>query len=129
MPVTQPRDVVERFVAEVLNGMHPAGAANLIADPSLARRVERFRDAFPDLAVEANVLLADGELVAGHFTGRGTHLGLFQGVPPTGAAWTAGCTAIYRVDGERIAEAWVNWDLLGLLEQLGALKRAQTVSA
>ena len=122
--------MVERFLDEVLNGRpDDALASQLVSSAELRHRVASFHAAFPDLEVETNVLLVDGDLVAGHFTGRGTHLGLFQGVPPTGAAWTAGCTAIYRVDGDRIAETWLNWDLLSLLEQLGALERAQTVSA
>ncbi len=101
----------------------------MVAEPSFARRMAGFCAAFPDLEVETHVLIAEGDLVAGRFTGRGTHLGLFQGVPPTGRSWSAGCTGIYRVEDDRIAEAWVNWDLLGLLEQLGAIERAQTVSA
>ena len=33
-----------------------------------------------------------------------------------GNAWDAPCTAVYRVESGRIAEAWVNWDLLALME-------------
>ena len=121
------RHVVESFLEDVLNGT--GDAARAVDDPRLAHRVEFFRSAFPDLWVETNVLFEAGDLVGGHFTGRATHAGLFQGVPATGVHWTAGCTAIYRVRDERIAESWLTWDLLGLLEQLGALERAQTVSA
>ena len=46
-----------------------------------------------------------------------------------GNAWDAPCTAVYRVESGRIAEAWVNWDLLALMEQVGAVERVQTVSA
>ncbi len=74
-------------------------------------------------------LLAEGDLVAAHVTARGTHEGLFNGVPPTGNEWEAHCTAIYRVEDGRIAEAWVTWDLLALMEQLDAVERVQTVSA
>lgn len=126
---TRPREVVERYVGEVLNRTPPADVRSVISDPSFAQRVTRLRTAFPDLQVETHALIAEGDLVAGRFTGRGTHLGLFQGVPPTGNAWSAQCTAIYRVEADRIAEAWVNWDLLSLLEQLGAIERAHTASA
>ena len=126
---TGPRAVVERYVSEVLNAPQRPDVAGIVADPSLARRAVRFREAFPDLEVETHLLFAEGDLVGGRFTGRGTHLGLFQGVPPTGASWCASCLAIYRIEADRIAEAWVGWDLLGLLEQLGAVERAQTASA
>jgi len=70
-----------------------------------------------------------GDRVAAHFVARGTHHGLFNGEPPTGNEWEARCTAIYRVEEDRIAEAWVTWDLLALMEQLDAIERVQTISA
>lgn len=125
----EPKAVVERYLAEALNAAAPGAAEELISDESFRQRVAAFRTAFPDLDVTTHILLAENDVVAGHFTGRGTHHGLFNGVPPTGRTWEARCTAIYRVEDGRIAEAWVNWDLLALMEQLGAVKRVQTVSA
>jgi predicted ester cyclase len=125
----EPKAVVERYLAEVLNGARPETARELISDESFRQRVVGFRNAFPDVAVTTALLLAEGDLVAGHFRGRGTHEGLFNGVPATGREWDARCTAIYRVEHGRIAEAWVSWDLLSLIEQLGGIERARTVSA
>lgn len=123
------REVVERYLGTGLAGATPGVIQELVSDDALRRRTERFVEAFPDAAVTIDVLLAGGDLVAAHFTARGTHLGLWNGVPPTGNEWEARCTAIYRVDGDRIAEAWVTWDLLALMEQLDAIERVQTVSA
>jgi predicted ester cyclase len=125
----RPKDVVKRYVSEVLNGAGPARAEDLVSDESFRRRIDAFRSAFPDLEVTTHVLVAEGDLVAGHFTGRGTHEGLFHGVPPTSRRWRALCTAVFRVADGRIAEAWMNWDLLTLMEQLGAIERVRTVSA
>ena len=124
------RAVVERFLADVLNGDADGGRADeLISSADFKNRVASFCAAFPDLEVETLVLVANSDLVAGHFVGRGTHRGLFQGAPPPGRRWEAHCTAVYRVEDERIADAWVNWDLLSLMEQLGAVERVRTVSA
>jgi steroid delta-isomerase-like uncharacterized protein len=125
----EPREVIEQYIADVLNDDVPGAAEALISDESFRLRVVRLREAFPDLEVTPDVLLAEGDLVAAHFTARGTHHGLFNGVPPTGNEWEARCTAIYRVEDGRIAEAWVTWDLLSLMEQLDAVERVQTVSA
>lgn len=125
----EPKAVVERYIAEVLNRRRPESATELISDEPFRQRVEAFVRAFPDLEVTTEVLLAEGELVAAHLTGRGTHEALFSGVPATGKTWQARCTAIYRVRDGRICEAWVNWDLLSLIEQLGGIERARTVSA
>jgi steroid delta-isomerase-like uncharacterized protein len=114
------RDVVER---------HLAGEEDLLADETLRQRDQAFRAAFPDAQLTAEVFVADGNLVSAHLTGRGTHLGTFQGCPPTGRGWNATCTAIYRVESGRIAEAWINWDWLAVMEQLGSIERVETVSA
>jgi len=79
--------------------------------------------------VDTKHLLVDGDLVAVHLVGRGTHEGMFQGCPPTRRGWRATCTAIYRVDHGRIVDFCVNWDLLALMEQLGCVHRVDTVSA
>lgn len=129
MSGVEPKLVVERYLAEVLNGANPGSTPELIANELFGERVESFQTAFPDLQVRTHHLLAEGDLVAVHLTGRGTHLGLFQGCPPTGREWTATCTAIYRVDAGRIADFRVNWDLLAIMEQLGCIERVASVSA
>jgi steroid delta-isomerase-like uncharacterized protein len=124
-----PQVVIERYLDEVLNGRNVAAIDELISDETLKQRVVAFRSAFPDVAVEARHVVAGEALVAVHLIGRGTHEGTFQGCPATGRRWTTTCTAIYRVDGGRIADSWINWDLLALMEQLGCIQRAETVSA
>ena len=129
MAAAASRRIVERFLAEVLNGEHPASAPVLVADEMLRRRVESFRTAFPDLRVTTRRVVGQDALVAVHLIGSGTQSGAFQGCPPSGRTWEATCSAIYRVADGRIAEAWVNWDLLAILEQLGWVERAVTASA
>jgi predicted ester cyclase len=121
--------VVERYLAEVLNGGEPASAAELIASERLRQSTATFRAAFPDAGVTTQLMLQRDGLVAVHLSGRGTQLGMFQGCPPTGRTWTASCTAIYRVRRGRIAEGWINWDWLAAMEQLGCVQRVETVSA
>jgi predicted ester cyclase len=125
----EPKLVVERYLAEVLNGANPGSAPELIANEMFGEVVASFQTAFPDVQVRTHHVLAEGDLVAVHLTGRGTHLGLFQGCPPTGRKWTATCTAIYRVDAGRIADFRVTWDLLAIMEQLGCIERVASVSA
>lgn len=120
MGQSEPRRVVERYLA---------GDGELLADESLRQRDEAFRSAFPDARLTAELILTEGDLIAVHLTGRGTHLGTFQGCPSTGREWSATCTAVYRVEGGRIAEARVNWDWLAVMEQLGCVERVATVSA
>lgn len=121
--------VVEEYLLDVLGGSKQVSAEAVVASEDLRRRTEILIDAFPDLDVDVVVLVAEGDLVAAHFRARGTHRGLFQGAPPTGRPCEMRCTGIYRVESGRITEAYVTWDTLSLMEQLGAVERAAAVSA
>jgi predicted ester cyclase len=120
--------VVERYLEEVLNGHDLGTLDELVADETLKQRVRLFLEAFPDLEVVTSLLVTEGDLVGVNLTGRGTHEGTFQGVPPTGRRWAATCSAFFRVSDGRIADYWINWDELGILEQLGGVRRAETAS-
>ena len=129
VPATRSADVVSRFLIDVLTGGDLVALEELVSNQELRRRVVSFRQAFPDLAIRSRLLISEGDLVAVHITGRGTHRGFFQGVPASGRVWTAGCSALYRIENQQIADAWVNWDLLAILEQIGGVTRSAAASA
>jgi predicted ester cyclase len=72
--------------------------------------------------------IAEGDLVAVDLVGGGTHEGTFQDVRPTGRRWAATCSAFFWVEEGQIVDAWVNWDLLGIHDQLGGVSGAETAS-
>jgi len=127
--VLDPKTVVRRYLAEVLNRGDREALDELVANGPFRERVLAFLGAFPDLTVELEHLLAEGDMVALRATGRATHQGAFQGVPATGRAWTATCTALYLVESGAIVEAWVQWDLLAILEQIGGIRRVEAATA
>jgi predicted ester cyclase len=59
--------------------------------------------------------------VAVRQTWHGTHTGNFQGIPPTGKQVTFTSLEVYRITGGKLAEEWVELDMLGLLQQLGVI--------
>ena len=124
-----PVSVVERFLAEVMNGSRPESAPDLVASEPLSQRVSAFRAAFADLETRIVRLVANDQLVAVHLVGSGTHTGPFQGAAPTGRSWASSCTAIYEVADGRIVDFWVTWDVQNILEQLGVVRRAAEASA
>ena len=79
-----------------------------------------FADAFPDLQLTVEDVVAVEDKVAARIRFRGTHRGGFMGIPATGRAVTFTSMEFNRVVGGRVAEHWVLSDLLGLLQQLGA---------
>ena len=68
-------------------------------------------------------MMADGDTVAIRYTMRGTHRGSFAGVPATGKAVVAQSMAFYRLAGGKIVEERTQLDMLGVLQQLGAVPR------
>lgn len=79
------------------------------------------RQAFPDLEVDVEDQIAEGDRVVTRWTARGTHLGTFRGISPTGKCGTVTGITIERVAGGKVVECWTNADDLGLLRQLGAV--------
>ncbi len=66
-------------------------------------------------------LIAEGDLVVTHWTLQGTHLGDWQGLAPTGTRVTASGLVLNRIRAGRVAETWWGYDLMGVLQQLGAI--------
>lgn len=64
------------------------------------------------------VIISDDKVVTcGTFTA--THLGAFQGLPPTGKQISLSIMHIDRVENGKIVEHWGQGDALGLMQQLG----------
>jgi predicted ester cyclase len=85
------------------------------------RDLAEIRQAFPDYAGTNVDQIAEGEKVANRFVFLGTHLGEFEGVAPTGKRVEFIGHSIDRVVEGKIVESWVEVDMLGVMEQLGAV--------
>jgi len=85
------------------------------------QRIAGFRRAFPDLHLDVDRILAEGDHVAFRVSIRGTHQGPFRGIAPTGKHVTITATDIVRLDNGKVIEHWGNLDELSLLQQLGSL--------
>jgi steroid delta-isomerase-like uncharacterized protein len=111
--------VDELFAPEYVG--HPSGPEETVRGPEGVKEyVGRLREGVPDLTVTVEDQVIAGDKVATRWTARGTHDGELFGIEPTGrTASVAGITVQrFGADG-RIIEGWTNWDLLGLLQQLG----------
>src|SRR5215212_8826801 len=80
-----------------------------------------FRSAFPDRQSTVEDQIAEGEKVVTRYTFSGTHQGELMAIPPTGKR--VEMTGIYmsRISGRKLVEEWYNPDILGLMQQLGAI--------
>jgi predicted ester cyclase len=130
--------LARRFREEVVGGGDQALAAQLLADDfvyhgpdavgdlhgrdAFLQLLGGFRAGLPDMAETPELQLAEGDLVAQRVLHRSTHRGELMGVAPTGNAVTARSIEILRIADGRIAECWITFDLLALLQAIGAVR-------
>ena len=80
-----------------------------------------FRGAFPDIHFHLEHEIAEGDLVTTRFTGHGTHQGELMGIPATGKEVTFSGIVILRFSNGKIVERWEEFDMMGMMMQLGAI--------
>jgi steroid delta-isomerase-like uncharacterized protein len=83
--------------------------------------ISAFLDAYPDSRFPIDDVIAEGNKVAVRHRLVGTHRSAFQGIPPTGRPVNVRAIATFHVADGKIAETWLDADLLGMLQQLGAI--------
>ena len=85
---------------------------------------EVMRAAFPDWHSDLEELIAAGDKVVERFTASGTHEGELMGIAPTGRTVTLPGINIFRLQDGKIVERWGKLDMLGFMQQLGAVPAA-----
>lgn len=80
-----------------------------------------FRAAFSDTVSTVDQLVGEGDSVAWRWTFQGTHTGELMGIPGTGKRVTFAGVSIDRFADGRSVERRDYADMLGLLQQLGAV--------
>lgn len=129
-PMSRKR-VARQFLEEVLGGGRFDRLAELVTDDYADRSlptgltprtaIEAFRAGFPDAAVSVDHQVEEGDHVVSRWTLRATHTGSFFGIPASGRPVVMTGFSEYRFEGDRMAEAWVDYDQAGILRQIGAL--------
>lgn len=128
-------DLVRRFYAEVWNRgntdvadevfapdyvRHDSRPSQAEPGPAGQKRIAAdFRRAFPDLRLDLEIVVAEGEFVAARWTAEGINTGVWGGQPATGRRARFSGVNIFRFRDGKVVEIWNHRDDLGLMEQLG----------
>jgi steroid delta-isomerase-like uncharacterized protein len=80
-----------------------------------------FRQAFPNMVVAIEDMVAEGDKVAARCSVRGKHEGEFMGRAATQAPVEFTGITIVRIDNGKIVEAWNNFDFMTMYKQVGHL--------
>jgi steroid delta-isomerase-like uncharacterized protein len=83
--------------------------------------VNTYLTGFPNGTITVDDQIAEGENVATRWTGRGTNTGELMGIPATGREVTVGGITYSRIADGKAREAWISWDTLAMMQQLGAV--------
>ena len=143
MSAEENKALVERFVEEFWNEGNTSVADELMALDAeihmptgevvdvdgLKGFAGTFRESFPDWHSTFEELVAEGYRVAERWTGRGTHQGELQGIPPTGKRVEVPGSVFYRIVGGKIVEFRGQLDMMGLMQQLGVIAPPQQAEA
>ena len=136
MSTEQNKSIVRRWVEEGWNKrntalidqlftpnfyQHETGPETVNSSETLKPFVAGYLSAFPDLQFTIEDLVAEGDKVVWRFKATGNNTGPFMGGPVTGKSIAVTGTITFRLENSRMAEAWLNLDVLGLLQQVGIM--------
>ncbi|MFC9729163.1 ester cyclase [Streptomyces roseolus] len=114
--------LLDGVLAEGYHDHDPTNPQDVLGMDAVRREVEEWRAGF-DFAFAVEDQIADGDRVCTRWTWTGTHVGDFMGLQPTGMEVTMTGTTIHRFrDDGKIVEGWWQYDLLGLMNRLGAVE-------
>jgi steroid delta-isomerase-like uncharacterized protein len=98
----------------------PAHIRQLRGPEVLKRTVRMYREAFPDVRITVDDVIAADDKVVQRWHSEGTHQGQLEGLAPTGVRGSVTGISIDRWKDGKVVESWTEWDNLGLARQLGA---------
>lgn len=102
--------------------LSPAASAVEICGVEMFRTLVRaWRAGFPNVRTTVEDQIAEGDKVVTRWISHGTQTGAWNQIRASGRAVIVEGISIDRIADGRVVETWTNWDLLGLLEQIGAV--------
>lgn len=118
----QEKQVVREYYDRVINGRDLEAVGEFFADERVVEMVKggcfRYFEAFPDLHVALDDLIAEGDRVFVRSTMTGTHDGEYKGIPATGRHIATEAAEVFRVADGKFLGYWCLTNVAGLMRQL-----------
>ena len=111
-------DAFDEFYAA--DAVHHEPDQDLQGLEEVKQYIAMYFEAFPDMSVSVEDLIAEGDKVVSRYAYLGTHQGELQGIAPTNKHIEKEGITIHRIEGGKIVEEWEQYDKLSFLQQLGA---------
>jgi steroid delta-isomerase-like uncharacterized protein len=113
--------VADELVSSDYIGYDPARPEPIRGPQGVKENAAEYRNAFEGARIIVKEQVAEGDTVASRWEGRGRHTGELMGIPPTGKDVVVSGQNFSRVKDGKVVEEWSNWDMLGMLQQIGAV--------
>ncbi len=124
-------EAIDELFAEdgVAHGLAGDGGGKLRGPEGFKPFFQRFRDAFPDIEIVVEDIIAEGDRVAARCTVRGRHQSDSLGFAATNQPVAFDGICIVRIRDGKIVEAWNNFDFMAMFVQVGAVQFKATDAA
>jgi steroid delta-isomerase-like uncharacterized protein len=122
----------EIFAADCVTHQLRSGeeAASVPRGPeAIKHHVGEWLAGFPDVRFSVEQMIAEADHVLTHSVMRGTHIGTWLGIAPTGKQVSIRMFVVHRIMNGKIAEDWVLVESLGFLQQLGLIPATEEILA
>ena len=116
-------EAIEEMFAEdgIAHGLSDDPAASMKGPRDYRPFYETFRGAFPNIVVNIEDMVAEGDKVAARCSVTGKHTGDNLGFAATNTGVDFTGITIVRISDGKIVEAWNNFDFMRMNRQLGVL--------
>ena len=116
------KEILESYYERVFNGRQLDAIDDYWADQKMRDAVTRgcmsYFDAFPDLHLAIDEMIAEDDRVFVRTTMTGTHDGEYKGIAPTGRNVATDCAEVFRLQDGKIVGYWCLTNVAGLMRQL-----------
>ena len=122
MTTEENKQFIQRYLDAINGKPKPSAVLDLyMSDAELKEHIRVAEEGFPLYRLDAEELIAEGDLVSVRGWVRGLHRGVFMGEPPTGKPVDFSIFITYRVVSGKIVEHWMLTDSIAAMQQMGAM--------
>ncbi|MDQ3854726.1 MAG: ester cyclase [Thermoproteota archaeon] len=114
-------EMMDQLVSSTSYSLHFSGMPPMDWNTNKEQFLAPFTKAFPDLRRNIVDMVAEGDKVAVSINVTGTYKGEFQGIPATGKQVSFTAMDILTTINGKITEEWATADMMGLMQQIGAI--------
>jgi steroid delta-isomerase-like uncharacterized protein len=125
----QDTEMMDQLVSSTNYSLHFSGMPPMDWNENKKEFLAPFTKAFPDLRRNIVDMVAEGDKVAVSINVTGTYKGEFQGIPPTGKQVSFTAMDILTIIDGKITEEWATADMMGLMQQIGAIPARSATSS